>query len=230
MSFGMYELWGLIDDCHFVIDDVKFLILFTKHDKIGKFVNYGFNMRTAAKTKGENLFWKNMLNSSYGSDGMNNEKFTNVKFLDRKKALKAVVNYNFMNSTMITDDLYLVEKDPTSASCNKPLQSAFATLSNAKFFYNLFVYQFTMKCLDEKRFHFVVTDTDSYMWAVADTGKRKDILNNFILKNISEKSKGKLFKGRIIIPHFEDIVSDREFYETNYKHWFPKKKSLLTLK
>jgi hypothetical protein len=63
MSFGMYELWGLIDDCHFIVDKVQTLILFTKHDKIGTFVNDVFQRRIDAKSKGENAMWKNILNS-----------------------------------------------------------------------------------------------------------------------------------------------------------------------
>jgi hypothetical protein len=37
MSFGMYELWFLIDECHFVSDEIDTLITFTKHDKFNDF-------------------------------------------------------------------------------------------------------------------------------------------------------------------------------------------------
>jgi hypothetical protein len=50
MSLGMYELWGLIDDFHFIVDEISIVITFTKHNKIGKFVNKLFNMKVSAKT------------------------------------------------------------------------------------------------------------------------------------------------------------------------------------
>jgi hypothetical protein len=135
MSFGMYELWFLIDECHFIIDDIDNLITFTRHDKFG-FVNHFFNDRVNAKKEGNtgrSILDKIVLNGSYGSDGQNNEKFTTIKFLNRDKTIKAHANYNFKATHKVTDDLFIVEKEPTSASCKKPLQSAFATLSNAKF-------------------------------------------------------------------------------------------------
>jgi hypothetical protein len=52
----MYELWGLIDEHHFVIDDIKTVTLFTKHDKFKGSVNHFFKERLVAKeTKNEGL-------------------------------------------------------------------------------------------------------------------------------------------------------------------------------
>jgi hypothetical protein len=220
MSFGMYELWGLIDNCHFIVDSVKTVLLFTKHDKMGTFVNSIFGMRVAAKTMGENTLMKNILNSSYGSDGQNNEKFTNIKFVNKQKALLSTVHSNFLASSKITENLYMVESDPERVSCKKPLQSAYATLSNAKYWFITFVYRFLYMCLDKERFHFIVCDTDSYMWAVANRGERERVLGR-ILGGLRRKIK--------IVNHFEDIVVDRAFYESNYSLFFPKKKSLMTL-
>jgi hypothetical protein len=226
MSFGMYELWFLIDECHFVIESVRAVALFSKHDRISNFVNYFFQKRITAKTTGENALCKNILNSSYGSDGMNTEKITDVKFLCKEKALHATVNSNFISSQKIKPNLYLVQKDPPSARCNKPLQTAYATLSNAKYWFNLFVYKFMYACLDTNRFHFIIADTDSYMWAVAGTGDRGRVIDS-ILGRLSESGRRKVVKK--IVPHFEEIIKDREFYEANYGLFFPKKKSLLTL-
>jgi hypothetical protein len=227
MSFGMYELWGLIDDCGFVMDAVSCVLLFTKHDKIGKFVNYFFNKRVSAKTKGENALCKSILNSSYGADGMNNEKFKDVKFMSKEKALRATSQSNFFSESKINDDVYHVEREPESAACKKPLQTAYATLSNAKYWFIRFVYGFMYKCLERSRFHFCCCDTDSYMWAVAGTGEREKLLRERILLSLTEKGKEKIMKK--IVPHFEEIIVDKEFYYANYPLWFPRKKTLMTL-
>jgi hypothetical protein len=227
----MYELWGLIDDCHFLIDEIESVIVYNKHDKFNGFVNHFFDDRIVAKkagNKGVDALDKNIMNSSYGQDIQNNENFKTVRFLSKEKAMEAVVKGTFMNSTEITEDLYLVEKDPLSADCKKPLQSGFATLSNAKYWFITFVYKFMFRCLDPERFHFLVCDTDSYMWAVADKGVRRDLIKNGILKGLSDAGKEKMMNSLITF-HFEDILKDRQFYEANYDLWIPKKKKLMTL-
>jgi hypothetical protein len=171
MSFGMYELWFLIDEYHFIIDDIETIITsFAKHDEFNKFVSYFFDDRVKAKKEGNDglaAFDKNNLNSSYGADGQNNEKFSSFKFLDRKKVTKAHAAGNFKHNHKVTDNLFIIENESLSARCNKPLQSSYATLSNAKYWYLLFVYKFLFRCLDKSRMHFVYIDTDSYMWAIA---------------------------------------------------------------
>jgi hypothetical protein len=204
-SFGMYELWGLIDDCRFIVDEIQTVLCFTKHTGIGAFVNYFFNKRISAKTQGEKALDKNILNTSYGSDGMNAEKFTDVKFMGKEKAKHATVNNNFLSSTEIADDLYMVEREPLNAPCKKPLQTAYATLSNAKYLFVMFVYKFMHRCLDTNRFHFIACDTDSYMWAVAGNPQRGHE------------------------QHFEEVVVDRAFYNQYYHLFFPPTKSLMSL-
>jgi hypothetical protein len=136
MTFGMYELWGLIDAHHFVIDDIETVILFTKHDKFKGFVNHFFNDRLAAKkakNDGLSTVDKLILNGSYGSDGQNNEKFSKIGFFDKQKTGSKQANTTFRHTHKVTDDLFILESEPPSASANKPIQSALATPSNVKF-------------------------------------------------------------------------------------------------
>jgi hypothetical protein len=116
MSFGMYELWFLVDECHFIIDDIENLITFTKHDKFSGFLNHFFNDRTKAKKKGNNgrsVLDKIVLNGSYGSDGQNNEKLNTIKFLNREDTIAAQSKYNFRGTHKIADDLFIVERTQT---------------------------------------------------------------------------------------------------------------------
>jgi hypothetical protein len=147
--------------------------------------------------------------------------------MTKYRADVATCNSTFQNKVRISDDVYLVEKDSVAASCKKPIQTAFATLSNAKYWFNTFVYKFMYKCLDRNKFHFVVCDTDSYMWAVAGDGSINKLLHDEVLKGLSPCARDKIL--RKIVPHFEEIVCDRKFYEQHYPTWFPSKKTLLTL-
>jgi hypothetical protein len=159
------------------------MITFAKHDKFNKFVNHFFDDRVKAKKEGDNsraALDKDILNSSYGADVQNNEKFSSFKFLSREEDTKAHATGNFKHNHKVTDDLFIIENKSLSARCNKPLQSSYATLSNAKYWYLLFVYKFLFRCLDKSRMHFVYTDTDSYMWAIAGTGERTKTLERLL--------------------------------------------------
>jgi hypothetical protein len=64
-----------------------------------------------------------------------------------------------------------------------------------------FYYEFLDKCLDTDRFHFIICDTDSMIFAVS-----------------GDPNNG-----------FEGIIKDREYYDKWYGSWFPDKKQLMTL-
>jgi hypothetical protein len=68
-----------------------------------------------------------------------------------------------------------------------------------------FYYEFLNKCLDTDRFHFIVCDTDSMIFAVS----------------------GDLNRG--LGQGFEGIIKDREYYNKWYSSWFPDTKQLVTL-
>jgi hypothetical protein len=45
MSFNNYYLWFLIDRCHLVIDEIKQVIVFTKHCAFNNLVKTNLNLR-----------------------------------------------------------------------------------------------------------------------------------------------------------------------------------------
>ncbi|KAA6354279.1 MAG: hypothetical protein EZS28_050194 [Streblomastix strix] len=77
------------------------------------------------------------MNSSYGSDGMNTEKYHKVKIMNRKQTERAIRSNAFMDEQKISDDSYLVQMNPEHCSCKTPLQVAFFILDNAKYCGNL---------------------------------------------------------------------------------------------
>ena len=79
MSFSSYYLWYLMDRFHFVIDDVKTLLVFDKNTCFNKFANTFMENRQKAELegkKGKGLFCKISLNGSYGYDAMNSSMFS----------------------------------------------------------------------------------------------------------------------------------------------------------
>jgi hypothetical protein len=66
MSFSSYYLWFLIDKCHFIFDDIKSIIIFTRHDRFGDFVNEFMKNRIEAimtnNNRGKEQFCMTSLN------------------------------------------------------------------------------------------------------------------------------------------------------------------------
>ncbi|KAA6385055.1 MAG: hypothetical protein EZS28_019419 [Streblomastix strix] len=200
MTFSSYYLWFLIDDCHFMIDDVKQIILFNKHDKFSSFAKEFTNQRIYAKingNKGLEQFCKIIMKSSYGSDGMNIEKYTKIKMMNEKQALQAHLSNTFMVDQKLSDNVYAVQMNPEKCSCRTPLQVAYFVLDLAKYWYLNFIYNFMYKCFDMNKLHFIEGDTDSAYWAVSGN------------KNESYKQQFKYF------------IKDQQFYNENAKYFFP---------
>ncbi|KAA6385020.1 MAG: hypothetical protein EZS28_019452 [Streblomastix strix] len=103
------------------------------------------------ENKGQEQFFKIVMNSSYGSDGMNSEKYHKVKIMNKKQTQRAIRSNAFMVEQKISDDSYLVQMNPEQCSCKTPLQVAFFVLDNAKYW-----------------IHFIEGDTDSVYWAISD--------------------------------------------------------------
>ncbi|KAA6392344.1 MAG: hypothetical protein EZS28_012128 [Streblomastix strix] len=95
------------------------------------------------------------MNSSYGSDGMNTEKYTEIKVMDKKGALKAHLSNTFMDEQQLSDNAYAVQMNPE-----------------------------TCTSFDMTKLHFVEGDTDSAYWAVsgsADAGHQQQF--NYVIKD-----------------------------------------------
>ncbi|KAA6369906.1 MAG: hypothetical protein EZS28_034567, partial [Streblomastix strix] len=175
MSFNNYYLWLLIDTCHLVIDEIVSVITFTKHSNFNSFVKEFMNLRQQAKdAKNEGLgqFCKLILNSAFGGDALNSEKYSNTRLLSANKTFIQHMIGGFIHSTELNDDLYAVQVDKESCRCNTCLQIAYFVLDSAKFWYVNFIYNFMNKAYDMSRMHFVQGDTDSLTWAISSNPNR----------------------------------------------------------
>jgi hypothetical protein len=196
MSFSSYYLWFLIDRCHFIIDDITSITLFTKHDAFRPFVEEMMDKRI--RNKEIEQFYKTTMNGSYGYDGMNTEKFSRNRICNTHDAQICIQHLDFQGiSVQIDDDTWIVNLNPKSFRCKTPIQCAYFTLDNAKYWYLNFVYNFMYRCLDMEKIHFIEGDTDSAYWAIAGN---------------PEEDKHQQFKY---------VIKDKEFYEEHYADWFP---------
>ena len=199
MLFSSYYLWFLMDTCHFVIEDIRYIVTFTKHEGFQPFVKTFMENRQQAikdNNRGLDLFCKISLNGSYGYDGMNAEKWTKSKIVNKQHTLKSQLRDTFISTRKIADDSYIVESESKVFGCTTCIQEAFFTLDNAKYWYLNFVYNFMYKAFDMDRIHFIEGDTDSMYWAIAGDPTRD------------------CHQG------FEAVIKDKAFYDKNAKYFF----------
>ena len=200
MIFSSYYLWYLMDRFHFVIQDIKSIILFTKNTFSHDFATQFMKTRQEAELegkKGKGMFCKISLNGSYGYDAMNTQKYMKSKICNEEKTIKSQRKQNFVNTIPLGEDVYQVIYKPKTYKCKTPLQVALFTLDNAKYWYLVFIYDFLFKCVDTNRLHFIEGDTDSMYWAIAGDNK---------LDNTQA---------------FQSIIVNKEFYDENIFKFAP---------
>ncbi|KAA6398613.1 MAG: hypothetical protein EZS28_005858 [Streblomastix strix] len=192
MSFNNCYLWLLMDTCHLVIDEIVSVTTFTKHTNFNSFVKEFMNLRQQAKNaKNEGLgqFCKLILNSAFGGDALNSEKYSNTRLLSANKTFIQHMLGGFIHTTELNEDLYAVQVDRENYRCDTYLQVAYFVPDSAKFWNVNFIYNFMNKAYDMSRMHFVQRDTDSLTWAISDNPNRgPDQL-------------------------FEEVIKDQEFFD-----------------
>ena len=77
--------------------------------------------------------FKCLLNSGYGSTSLNKENFSNTKYMNGHSSVKLEVNKpEFKKATLLSDEMYEVEKRKTMIALDVPIQIEFTILNYAK--------------------------------------------------------------------------------------------------
>ncbi|KAA6402765.1 MAG: hypothetical protein EZS28_001710 [Streblomastix strix] len=198
MVFNNYYLWLLID-LRLINTYYKAITVFEKNAANEPLVRTMMNLRIQAilTVSSKEKFNKLIINASYGYDTLNSEKFGKIKILDKADTFIAQHHPNHIGTRRISANTFAVQIKPKTATCFTSLQSGVFTLDNAKYLYLNYIYNFMYKCLDRKRFHFVLADTDSIYIAIAGD-PAKDCHQQF-----------------------ETIVTDEQFYDQHVYQYLP---------
>jgi hypothetical protein len=145
----------------------------------------------------EDDFYKLVLNSSYGYDIMNEEKFCKSSVVTKNTAAIKVFSPYFISARLLNSKYYQVQINKETFNCKTPLVQCFFTLENTKFWYLNFIYNFMFKCLDMTKIHFVEGETDSMYWAVSGSES----------ENYEQG--------------FKYVIKDHEFYNKNIYKYTP---------
>ncbi|KAA6403830.1 MAG: hypothetical protein EZS28_000648 [Streblomastix strix] len=198
MVFNNYYLWLLID-LGFIITDHKAIAVFEKNRAYKPFVRTMMNLRIQVLIAGSSKekSYKLIINASYGNDSLNTVKFDKIKSLVKADTFISQHHPNHIGTRCVSANTFAAQINLKTATCFTSLQSGVFTLHNAKYWYLNYVYNFIYKCLDRKRFHFVLADTDSIYIAIAGD-KDKDCFQQF-----------------------ESIVTDKQFYDQHVYQYLP---------
>ncbi|KAA6355853.1 MAG: hypothetical protein EZS28_048620, partial [Streblomastix strix] len=117
MVFNNYYLWFLID-LGFIITDYKAITVFEKNTAYEPFVRTMTNLRIQAILVGstKEKFYKLIINSSYGYDTLNTEKFGKIKMLDKADTFIAQHHPNHMGTKRISATTFAVQLRPKRAT------------------------------------------------------------------------------------------------------------------
>ena len=217
MVISSYYLWFLIDTFNFKIEDIKYLLIFSKHDKFNKFVNECMTNRCKAilengKDSAEELSYKIFMNSSYGFDSLDSSRFKKCQIVNKQKAFEANRNIFHISTQKLNNDSYLLINEARTYSLNTPFQSALFTLDNAKYWYLNFIYNFMFKAFDTNKILSIEGDTDSKYFAIS--GNENENYKQGIKYIIKDK---KFYAENV----FKYLTSDYYLPE-EYEHLRPK--------
>lgn len=217
-----YYLWFLIDTFNFKIEDIKYLLIFSKHDKFNNFVNECMTNRCKAilengKDSAEELSYKIFMNSSYGFDSLDSSRFKKCQIVNKQKAFEANRNVYHVSTQKLNDDSYLLINEPMNYKLNTPFQSALFTLDNAKYWYLNFIYNFMFKAFDTNKILSIEGDTDSKYFAISGNP------NENYKQGIKYIIKDKKFYSENV---FKYLTSDYYLPE-EYEHFRPQFKTKL---
>jgi hypothetical protein len=156
------------------------------------------------KSAKENFF-KISLNGSYGHDAMNTENYSKSFIQNEARANTSKLSDQFKNIRQLVDkekdqtydSIYQVDMDSDKFKCQTPLQQAYFTLDNAKYWFLVFIYEFMYKCMDMNKIHFIYGDTDSMYYAIS--GCEKENYNQ----------------------GFKHVVLDKEYYDEHVFKFLP---------
>jgi len=142
------------------------IISFRQEPFMRPFIEYCNQQRQVASTEFESGFYKLMPNTFYGKCTEQKRNRVNLRLItDPTKLVRAASKATFKKSTIINEDLVLVEAQRQKILLNQPLMIAFTVLEYAKLVMYRFYYDGLLPKYGDS-LKLCYTDTDSFIFLV----------------------------------------------------------------
>jgi len=156
-----------------------------------EYIDFNSKKRQESKSKFKSDFFKLCNNAIYGKFIENIRKRTNVTIImDEKKAKKVIAKPQYKGFQVLDEEIALIQSQKKIVHLNKPIACGFMVLENAKCIMGNFWYN-VMKPLYKDRIKLILSDTDSFIYAVytedsyADLFEMQDFMD---LSDYNEKT------------------------------------------
>lgn len=166
------------------------VIEFRQSPYLKQYIDLNTHLRTVAKSKCEQDFFKLLNNSIFGKTLEDTEKRLQVRLVNQwtdlqnktKKRITAqelIARPNYQSSTIFTENLVGIQMKPERIVLDKPIYIGFSVLEISKRYMYDFHYSI-MKPFYKDKIKLCYTDTDSFLYSVETEDFYNDLKNNFI--------------------------------------------------
>ena len=134
----------------------------------------------------EKEFFKLMNNAVFGKTLQNPRKQRTIDFVSSSKKAKRLVSQPlYKTHKKISENLYAIERSPTSILFDKPIYVGFSVLELSKLWMYKFHYDHVKKIYPDDESKLCFTDTDSFLYRLKTQNVHKDMLHHHELFDFS---------------------------------------------
>lgn len=194
-----------------ILKRVHRVLQFAQSKWLKPYIELNTDLRTKAKTKFEENFYKLLNNTIYGKTMENVRKRLDIRLVrewnGRFGARKMIAQSNFKKYTIFDENLVAIELKKTNIKMNKPIVIGMSVLDISKVFMYDFFYN-TIKSQYGTNVRLAYTDTDSFILEIKTDCVYTDIKNNIEKYDTSNYATNNVYnmpcEGKKIPGRFKD--------------------------
>ena len=155
-----------------VLTKIHRVLQFNQSPWLKPYIDFNTQKRAEATNDFEKDLFKLMNNAVFGKTLQNPRKQRTIDFVSTKEKSKKLISHPLFKAfRIINDNLYAIERSPTSILFNKPIYVGFTVLELSKLHMYDFHYNHIKKIYPGDESQLCFTDTDSFLYCI----KTKDV-------------------------------------------------------
>ena len=162
-----------------VVKKIHAILQFDQRPWLKPYIEFNTQKRALAENDLEKDLFKLMNNAVFGKTLQNPRKQRTIDFVSSPyRAKKLVANPLFKGFQIINENLYSIERAPTSIMFDKPIYAGFTILELSKLHMFQFHYDHIKKLYPGDKSRLCFTDTDSFLYSIKTDNVYADMMQN----------------------------------------------------